>query len=638
MTAEPPSRPDRAEEPDNQRFRDVLRGVNAIVWEWDVAGRHFTFLSDGASRILGYEPSHFLSDPESWRRIVHPDDLERVRGLRRDIVDQLCIEYRAINRSGRVVWLRDEVRRVVDGGTELLRGVATDVSETKRAEDALRTSRDFYFSLFDDFPTMIWRSREDGFCDYFNRAWLEFSGTSLKEELGDGWARRIHEDDREHVMERWRAAVNAQQDFRLEYRLRHRSGEYRPVLDIGRPFHAPDGTYLGYAGTVLDLNEQRMLEHQLRQAQKIEAVGQLAGGIAHDFNNILTAIQGHAELALQGSENAAVTGEVEEIRRSAARAAELTRQLLAFSRKQVLQPTVFEMGEVVHGLQPMLRRLIPENIDLRFKGPEQGARVHADRGQIEQVLLNLVVNARDAMPGGGTLHVAVDTIRIEGESHPLHAFIPGGDYVQLLVTDTGVGMDARVMNHIFEPFFTTKEPGRGTGLGLATAYGIVKQSDGFILARSEPGQGTTFEILLRRVSAPVNEMRQQHATDAGAGGRGGETILVVEDEQAVRRLVARTLRGRGYHVLEAEHADQALTMLDGGNIPELLMTDVVLPGTNGVELAHEATRRLPGMKVLLSSGFPRDNFDHGLPESWGFLEKPFSPNQLQHRVRELLDS
>jgi len=613
----------------------VLRGVNAIVWEWDVHERRFTFMSDGAARILGYPPSFFLAEPNSWRQILHPDDLERVQRLRQHIDEHLTLEYRAISHAGEIIWLRDEVRRVTDGGTELFRGVATDISGIKRAEAALRTSRDFYFSLFDDFPTMIWRSRADGFCDYFNRAWLAFSGTSLEQELGDGWSRRIHPDDRVTVMDRWRAAIRERQDFRMEYRLRHRSGEYRPVQDIGRPFHAPDGAYLGYAGTVLDLSEQRMLEQQLRQAQKIEAVGQLAGGIAHDFNNILTAIQGHAELALQQSDNESVSTEVAEIRRSAVRAAELTRQLLAFSRKQVLQPTVFEMGDVVAGMEPMLRRLIPESIDIRFDEPGAGARVHADRGQIEQVLLNLMVNARDAMPDGGTLTVTVDTMRIKGETHPLHTFMPGGEYVRLRVSDTGVGMDAKVMNRLFEPFFTTKEPGRGTGLGLATAYGIVKQSDGFILAESEPGVGTTFEVLLRRVSDPVPEPRQQSRHDPATAG--GEAVLVVEDEHAVRRLVARTLRSRGYRVLEAADADQALGLLDAGEAPELLITDVVLPGTSGVELAHQASRRMPALKVLLSSGFPRDNFASGIPAEWGFLEKPFSPSDLQLRVRELLN-
>jgi two-component system, cell cycle sensor histidine kinase and response regulator CckA len=614
----------------------VLRDVAAIVWEWDVAARRFTFVSDAIERLLGYPVVDFVADVGAWRRIVHADDLDRVLRLRHDMPEHLVLEYRALTRLGETRWLRDEVRRVQDDGRVLLRGVATDITELKQAEQALRGSRDFYFSLFDDFPTMVWRSRLDGYCDFFNRAWLEFSGTTLDDEIGDGWSRRIHEEDRDAVLQQWYGAVQQRQPFRMEYRLRHHSGEYRPVLDMGRPFHSPAGTLLGYAGSAVDLSEQRALEQQLRQAQKMEAVGQLAGGIAHDFNNILTAIQGHAELALQQCASGdAVHAEVAEIRRAASRAASLTRQLLAFSRKQVLQPRVFEVADVVREMSGMVQRLIPGNIEVRTPDLARDARVFVDRSQLEQVLLNLVVNARDAMPEGGTLTLAVDTLSVHGEGHPVHTFIAGGEYVRITVSDTGVGMSDAVLNRIFEPFFTTKEPGRGTGLGLAMAYGIVKQSGGFIVAHSRPGQGTTFEVLLCRVSeaappAHADTPRQEPAPAAA------ETILVVEDEPAVRRLMARTLRSHGYAVLEAPDAEHAATLVDDEHPPQLLVTDVVLPGSSGVELARRLSARLPGLRILLASGFPRDNFEGGLPDDWGFLEKPFTPVDLQLRVRQLL--
>ncbi|HSJ25710.1 MAG TPA: PAS domain-containing protein [Longimicrobiales bacterium] len=615
----------------------MLRGVAAIVWEWDVTARRFTFVSEAMERLLGYPASLFLVDRHAWRRIVHPDDRDRVLALRQRMTDHLIVEYRAVAHNGAVRWLRDEVRRVTDADGALLRGVATDITDLKRAEEALRDSRDFYFSLFDDFPTMVWRSRADGYCDYFNQAWLRFSGTSLADELGDGWTRRVHDADREYALREWREAVASRQPFRCEYRLLHRSGEYRPVLDMGRPFHGPDGTYLGYAGTALDLSEQRALEQQLRQAQKMEAVGQLAGGIAHDFNNILTAIQGHAELALeQCGPGDPVGREIREIRQSASRAAGLTRQLLAFGRKQVLQPTVFAVADVVTEMTGMLKRLTPENIEFRVTRQARNVRVHADRSQFEQVLMNLVVNARDAMPDGGALTIGVDTLVVDGRGHPVHSFIPAGEYARLTVSDTGTGMDEHTLSRIFEPFFTTKEPGRGTGLGLAMAYGIVKQSGGFILAESEPGEGSTFEVLLARATAPEAPERERSVPADSL--HGAESVLVVEDEHAVRRLMTRTLRSRGYTVFEAENAETAARLIHLARTPSALVTDVVLPGTSGVELARQLTAQLPGLRVLLTSGFPRDNFEGGLPPEWDFLEKPFTPFDLQLRLRQLLDS
>jgi two-component system, cell cycle sensor histidine kinase and response regulator CckA len=605
------------------RLRDVLRSVGAIVWEWDIPGQRLTFISDGVELLLGYPAEHFLRHPDAWKRAVLAEDHGVIARLAEERPASTTIEYRARSASGELFWLRDHVRRVHHKGADLLRGVVVDISEAKRAEDALRNDRDFYLSLFDDFPTMVWRSRPDGAVDYFNRAWLEFGGRRIEDELGDGWVERIHEDDRDPVLRRWYDAITGRTRFRAEYRLRHRSG-----------------TYLGYVGSVVDLSEQRALEQQLRQAQKMEAIGQLAGGIAHDFNNILMAIGGHADHALQQcAPDGSLAAEIEEIRRSAERAASLTRQLLAFSRQQVLQPAVFELGSVVAELYGMLRRLIPESIDLECMAPLHDARIYADPAQIQQVLVNLVLNARDAMPEGGTLSVKVETFVVEGDSHPAHEFIPPGDYVRLSVTDNGTGMTPSVLNHIFEPFFTTKEPGRGTGLGLATAYGIVKQSGGFIVAESEPGRGSTFAVLMPRVQTPAYQSIQlpAHATARASGG--DETLLVVEDEPAVRRLVARALRAQGYTVLEAADADEAEAILDRAGVdPDLLITDVVLPGTSGVALARRLTSRMPNLGVLLTSGFPRDHFESGIPSEWAFMEKPFAPQELQARVRSMLDA
>jgi two-component system cell cycle sensor histidine kinase/response regulator CckA len=392
---------------------------------------------------------------------------------------------------------------------------------------------------------------------------------------------------------------------------------------------------------VNDVTERRRLEDQLRQAGRIEAIGRLAGGVAHDFNNLLSLIIGYSELLLEGlSPVDPRRKSAEEIRAAGQRAASLTRQLLAFSRKQVLQPEVLDLNEVAERTGKMLRRLIGEDIELVFKLDPVLHAVLADRGQIEQVLLNLAVNARDAMPDGGTVTVESANVQLDAAYAWQHNPIQAGHYVMLAFSDTGHGMDAKTKSHIFEPFFTTKETGKGTGLGLATVYGIVKQSEGFIWVYSEPGQGATFKIYLPPTGVAIPVMAAEE-TLAPESVHGRETILVVEDEAPLRELAADFLRGCGYHVLEAGNGADALDLvLNLSGHLDLLVTDVVMPGMSGRALAERLAERAADTKVLYLSGYTDEAIHrHGVLEPGvALLQKPFRLADLARRVREILDN
>jgi two-component system cell cycle sensor histidine kinase/response regulator CckA len=382
--------------------------------------------------------------------------------------------------------------------------------------------------------------------------------------------------------------------------------------------------------------DKHTLEEQYRQSQKMEAVGQLAGGIAHDFNNLLTAIQGYCELLSEMLPPGSVeSGHLDEVRLAADRAAALTRQLLAFGRRQILEPRVLDPRACLREIEPLLRRLIGEDIDIIFRASDDVANIKADPGQIQQVLMNLAINARDAMPNGGTLVLEVSHGSLDEEFTQQYRSVTPGHHVLFTVSDTGIGMSEETQARIFEPFFTTKQKGKGTGLGLATVYGIVKQSGGSIWVSSTPGRGTTFKVYLPRVEEATE---RPAAAERPQSLRGRETILVVEDEEIVRQLVRKILQRLGYNVIVVGTPQQALDIPDAERL-DLLISDVVLPHMSGRAVADQLRARRPGLRVLFMSGYTDDAIVHRgvLDPDTPFIQKPFTPEALAHRVRQVLD-
>ncbi len=453
------------------------------------------------------------------------------------------------------------------------------------------------------------------------------------------WLSMVVPEDRNAVLEQARRALAGERTAPIEHRLVRKDGALRWVRSTVVPRAMADGELAVYDGLISDITERRALQEQLRQAQKMEAVGQLAGGVAHDFNNLLTAVRGYAELARAalGADDPA-RADVEEVIVAADRAAELTSQLLAFSRRQVLQPQVLDAAAATVRLAPMLRRLLGEHIELDTGGTCSHGRVKVDPGQLEQVVVNLAVNARDAMHEGGRLTIETADVELDTTYASTHPGVPPGPYVMLTVSDTGSGMDADTRARAFEPFFTTKEPGKGTGMGLATVYGIVRQSGGSIFLYSEPGIGTTFRIYFPRVDEPAS--RDAGSDLSSPTPSGGETVLLVEDDPAVRGFARRALAAHGYVVLEASSGAEALALADGSaDKLDLLVTDLAMPGMNGRELAERLRASGYGVPVLYVSGFPENQLgDSELTQTRvAFLPKPYAADAIARAVRATLD-
>ena len=532
--------------------------------------------------------------------------------------------------------------RFGDKEKEILQFVSQQLAsaiEYKRNEEALRRSEARYRSLVQSAVYGIYRSSLEGRFFDVNPALITMLGYDSAEEvlaLDPKLDVFVDPSEQMRVMAEFRRGARLDN---VEVRWKRKDGSAITVRLSGRVVNNPEETAEVVEIIAEDITERRVLENQFRQAQKMEAVGRLAGGVAHDFNNLLMVISGYAEVLLEHTrKNDPLYPKIEAIHQATDRATTLTRQLLAFSRKQLLELKVVDLNIIVEDIKRLLRPLIGENIELQTQLATDLGRTRADAGQIEQVLMNLVVNSKDAMPNGGKITIQSANARLNHEDvRREYSYIHPGLYVVLSVTDTGEGMDKETQLRIFEPFFTTKEKGKGTGLGLSTVYGIIKQSGGYVLVQSEPGQGTTFRIYLPRVEDALEPVGTAGTSSSQNGG--SETVLLVEDEESVRQLVRETLESKGYKVLEADNGEAALRIVSNHSDKiDMLITDVVMPGMSGRELSARLCASRPQTKVLYLSGYTEDAIGHEgvVDPDTAFLQKPFTLQMLSRKVREVL--
>jgi two-component system cell cycle sensor histidine kinase/response regulator CckA len=630
----------RASEEQLQAFFDTTNAGMAVA---NYDGR-LVRVNDAYCRMLGYS-RHELLDM-SVGDLLFAEDRPRVQREYERLISRAIVELQGERRYRRKdgSTLLAEVNLVGIHGLPdapiRIAAVALDVTDRKRAEEALQEREFLLRNIIANIPCAVfWKDRDSVYLGCNDRLAHDNGQASAALVIGrsdrdlgidPGEAEFFRQCDR-RVMETGESILN------LEETLTRPDGSKALLMTSKVPMRDAAGNIVGLLGVYQDITDRKKLEEQYRQSQKMEAVGQLAGGIAHDFNNLLTVINGYSDILLsQCSPVDPVRGPLEEIHQAGERAATLTAQLLAFSRKTIVAPKIIDLNEVIEQIVKLLTRLIGDDIKLVTSLAADLSLVKADRSQLEQVIMNLAVNARDAMPKGGRL--AIETRDLEVDSATTYADCPPGRYVRLAVSDTGCGMTAEVKEKIFEPFFTTKGPGKGTGLGLATVYGIVKQAGGAISLSSDVNVGTTFHVLLPAVP---DEREPAGAPGTARPAKGCETILLVEDEPGVRLFACQALQSQGYSVLQAGNAREALEASDrfSGTI-HLLVTDVVMAETGGRDLADELRSRRPGIGVLYMSGYTDDVvIRHGVIEANdAFLQKPFTPLGLSRKVRSVLDA
>ena len=633
-----------------ERFRQLAENIHEVFWMTDVAKSQILFVSPGYERVWGRSCESVYANPRAWMESIHPEDRERVReaALTRQVPGTYDEEYRILRSDGAVRWIHDRAFPVYDASGQAYRvvGVAEDVTERRRTEEALRASTERFRRYFDlGLIGMAITSPDAGFLEV-NDYLCQLLGYERNELVGMRWPELTHPDDLAGDVRQFDRVLAGELDgYSLEKRFIRKDGQVVRATIAVRAVRRPHGPVDYFVALLQDVTErrnaeeqQRSLEDQLRQAQKMEAVGRLAGGVAHDFNNMLNVILGHADLALRKSSPVdPIRRNLEQIRSAARRSADLTRQLLAFSRRQTIAPRVLDLNARMKGMESLLRRIIGEDVDLEFRLGEGLWPVSMDPSQVDQVVANLAVNARDAMPDGGRLTVETSNVTLDAAFCRMDADARPGEFLLLAVSDTGCGMDAQTIERAFEPFFTTKPEGKGTGLGLATVYGIARQNGGSVRIHSEVGGGTTVRLYLPRHLG--GEAPRPVAAPPAAPERGSETILLVEDEAQLRELAREILEDLGYHVIVAATPGEAISLCEKhpGRI-DLLLTDVVMPVMNGRELSERVRALKPEIKVLFTSGYTADAIAHHgvLEPGVEFLEKPFSLSAVAEKVRAAL--
>jgi PAS domain S-box-containing protein len=619
-----------------ERFRQLTENMEEVFFVVDSEFREILYISPGYETVWGRSCDSLRERPSSFLDAVQTEDVGALRANIEQVLrgEHGDVMYRIRRPDGELRWIQSKTVPVRDAEERVYRiaGVSVDITERQRAHHALAESEARYRLIsetsFDGIAVT-----EGGILLDVNKGYADLLGYKREELVGQPIVSLVAEESIGHMQRR----IKLEESGTYRMIAKHRDGHKLHVEVTANTYLS--GTHVRRVSAVRDLTARDNLERQYRQAQKMEAVGRLSGGIAHDFNNLLTVISSYASLLLTENElSAPMREDLTAIGKAAASAAALTRQLLAFSRQQVLELKSVNVNDIVRGAEKILRRVIGEDIEVRTSLDESLGRVRADAGQLEQVIMNMAVNARDAMPDGGRLVFETATIEvgatIDGADFPVHP----GAYVLLKVSDSGTGMDEATKSQIFEPFFTTKDVGKGTGLGLSMVYGVVKQSNGYIVVDSAVGQGTSFRIYLPRIDDTEESPTPPNPT--ARPQRSTETVLLVEDDAVLREIECRVLRGVGYVVLDAADAKSAIALAAEHRGPiHLLLTDVVLPGMGGRELSQELRRARPHIRVLFTSGYTTDAVVRGgiFEAGVAFMQKPFTPQTLLQRVRGVLD-
>ncbi|MFO7750836.1 MAG: PAS domain S-box protein [Desulfobacteraceae bacterium] len=650
-------RAEKALKESEERFKLAMDASREGVYEWDLETRDI-YYSPGWKRLLGYEPDELPDDFSVWEKLTRPEDVEKSWQIMQEVVEgqreRFEVEFEMRHKDGHWVHILSRSNLYKDAKGKPVRVVGThmDITHRKKMETALENERRFLTAVFDNIEEVIVICDENGAIVRFNEAARKLHGLPEQPIKPEQWSEYYNLFRNDGItplpvqeIPLYRALQGEQvRDTKIVVIPRNSTPHY--MICSGQKLTGNTGRIIGAVVAMYDDTRRRMaemeqkkLQAQLYQAQKMESVGRLAGGVAHDFNNMLGVILGHTELALlQADENHDLYSDLKEIQAAAQRSADITKQLLAFARKQTISPRQLDLNNTVENMLNMLRRLIGEDIDLVWQPAAHVWPVKMDPTQIDQILVNLCVNARDAIDGVGKLTIETQRKSFDEQYCSDHAGFVPGDFVLLTVSDTGSGMDKETLENLFEPFFTTKDVGKGTGMGLATVYGIVKQNNGFINVYSEPGQGSTFRIYLPRLVADEDADKAVFEKKKAAGG--SETILLVEDEPSILRMTRMMLERKGYTVFTAATPAEALEKAKNhSGVIDLLMTDVVMPEMNGRDLAGQITALYPDIRLLFMSGYTANVIAHQgiLDKGVAFIQKPFSMADMTVKLREVLD-
>ncbi len=624
-----------------ERFALAVQGTNDGIWDWDIKNNTL-YWSPHMKELLGYADDEIYASFDTFTSITHPDDREPTQlAIETHFKERVPyhIESRLRTKSGEYRWFYTRGEAVWDEAGNPIRmvGSSTDIAERKLAEEELRKLS----IAVEQSPISIVITDINGDIEYLNSKFTDTTGYSYKELLGKALPVLKSEEHPQEFYKKLWETISSGVTWKGEIYSKKKDGTLYWVNATISPIKNEKGTITHYILLKEDITEKKNLEDQLRLSQRMEAIGRFAGGIAHDFNNMMTAVIGFSDYLLSSrKDDDSLVSILKQIKSSGQRAAELTHQLLAFSSRQVMESQIIDLNLIIGDIEQMMKQLIGEDIALKTAFQKKPVIIKADRSQVEQIIMNLAVNSRDAMPGGGKLCIETATAHLDEDDCKDWIDIRPGLYVMLSVTDTGHGINKETQAHIFEPFYTTKEIGKGTGLGLSTVYGIVKQSGGHIHCYSELGKGTTFKIYFPSIVEPGSKNHGKEEEPCTEALIGSETVLIVEDEDIVRDIASSVLKDSGYRVLEASNSDEALAICRGEQAEkiDLLITDVIMPGMRGPELAREVLAISPETTILFISGYPDNAVEsiESIESGKNFLQKPFTPKTLLMKIRQIL--